>query len=189
MSSLATAITHKVRVINDLSFDVGNRGMKIGANADTDHGAVPRWLCAKALPKFLKEIVRLRKSFPTTRVLMSKTNVSDAFRNVRVNPYSLAQKLCYLVRDLKVTDFRLTLGWSGSPGFWGILVAAAGSAHCNTTKESARLLGERKESDGTCKGGGGVGGEGKPLVRYPRKPKSDRILEEENPIPFLPQCI
>ena len=42
---------------------------------------------------------------------MSKADVSDAFRNVRIGP------------DLVVIDFRLTFGWSGSPGFWGVMLS------------------------------------------------------------------
>ena len=143
VSPLATVVTHKVRVINDLSFEVANRAKKGGANGDTDPDAVPRCLCAEALPKFLAEIVRLRQKYPEKRILLSKTDVSDAFRNVRVDP-DQAHNFCYTVGDLIVIDFRLTFGWSGSPGFWGVLAAAAEHAHCNTTLESARLLDEGK---------------------------------------------
>ena len=55
---------------------------------------------------------------------MSKADVSDAFRNVRVDP-DKAHKFCYTVGELVVIDFRLTFGWSGLPGFWGVMSAAA----------------------------------------------------------------
>ena len=33
---------------------------------------------------------------------------------------------CFAVGELVVIDFRLTFGWSGSPGFWGVMSAAVG---------------------------------------------------------------
>ena len=55
---------------------------------------------------------------------MSKADVSGAFQNVRVDP-DKAHKFCYTVGELVVIDFRLTFRWSGSPGFWGVMSAAA----------------------------------------------------------------
>ena len=71
---------------------------------------------------------------------MSKANVSDAFRNVRVNPNE-GHNFCYTVREFVVIDFRLKFGWSGSPEFWGVMPAAAKHAHCNTIK-TVQLLNE-----------------------------------------------
>ena len=93
-------------------------------------------MCAEALPKFLTELVSLRKTYPEQRVLIPKADVSDAFRNVRVDPDE-AHNFCYTVRELVVIDFRLTFGWSGSLGFWGVMSAAAENAHCNTTITTA----------------------------------------------------
>ena len=42
-------------------------------------------------------------------------------------------------------DFRLTFRWSGSPGFWGVISAAAEHAHFNTTLDSTQLLDEGKQ--------------------------------------------
>ena len=58
---------------------------------------------------------------------MSKADVSDAFRNVRVDPDE-DHNFCYTVGELVVIDFCLTFGWSGWPGFWGIMTAAAEQA-------------------------------------------------------------
>ena len=49
---------------------------------------------------------------------------------------------CYTVGELVVINFRLTFGWSGSPGFWGVMPAAAAHAHCNTTIDIVQLLDE-----------------------------------------------
>ena len=48
--------------------------------------------------------------------MMSKADVSDAFRNVRVDPDKTVN-FCYTVGELVVIDFRLTFGWSVSLGF------------------------------------------------------------------------
>ena len=63
-----------------------------------------------------RQLVTLRKKLPVKRILMSKADASDAFRNVRVDPDE-ARNFCYTVGELVVIDFRLTFGWSGSPGF------------------------------------------------------------------------
>ena len=62
VSPFATVVTHKVRIINDWSFDAQSREKKGGLNKDTDPGTVPQCLCALALPTFLDELVSLRKS-------------------------------------------------------------------------------------------------------------------------------
>ena len=89
---------------------------------------MPQCLCAEALPKFLEELVSQRKKYPTKRILMSKTDASDAFRNVRIDPDE-AHNFCYTVEELVAIDFRLTFGWSGSPVFWGVMSAASEHAH------------------------------------------------------------
>ena len=66
---------------------------------------------------------------------MARADVSDAFWNVFVDPHK-AQNICRAVGDLVVTDFRLMCRWSGPPGFWGVMSAAAAHAHCNTTLDS-----------------------------------------------------
>ena len=73
---------------------------------------------------------------------MGKADVSDAFRNVRVDP-DKANNFCYTVGEVRVIDFRLTFGWSASPGFEGVMSAAAEHAHCNTVIHTAQLLNER----------------------------------------------
>ena len=124
VSPLGAVVTHKVRIINDFSFETHSKRKKGGLNADTDPDTVPQCLCAEALPKFLTELVKLRRKYPDQRILMSKADVSGAFQNVRVDP-DKAHKFCYTVGELVVIDFRLTFRWSGSPGFWGVMSAAA----------------------------------------------------------------
>ena len=112
VSLLGAVVTHQVQNINDFSFGVRNRVKQGGLDGDIDPDIVPPCLYATALPKFLEELVSPRKKYPAERILMSKADVSDAFRNVRVDP-DQAHNFCYIVGDL-VIDFRLTFGWSGS---------------------------------------------------------------------------
>ena len=144
VSPLADVMTHKVQKINYISFDAQSRKKNGGLNEDTDPDTVLQCLCAEALPKFLDELVTLSKKFPEKRTLTSKVDVSDALRNVRVDP-DKAHNFCYTVGDLAVIDFRLTFGWSASPGLWGVKSAAAAHAHSNTTIDSALLLDEGKK--------------------------------------------
>ena len=72
---------------------------------------------------------------------MSKVDVSDAFRNVRVDP-DQAHDFCHTVGDLVGIDVRLTFGWSASPGYLGVMAAAAEHARCRTSLDSVQLLSE-----------------------------------------------
>lgn len=84
MSPLGAVVTHRVR-INDFAFESKeNKGRLNAKNKDPD--TVPRCLCAEALPKSLTALAILRKIYPNERILMGKVDVSDAFRNVRVDP-------------------------------------------------------------------------------------------------------
>ena len=74
---------------------------------------------------------------------MSKADVGDTFRNVRLDP-DKAHSFCYIVGEVVELDFRLVFGCSGSPGFWGVMPATAEHAHCNTTINSFKLLDEGK---------------------------------------------
>ena len=58
------------------------------------------------------------KEFSAKRILMSKSDVSDAFRNVRIDPDE-AHNFCYTEGELVVIDFRLTFGWSAPPPDFG----------------------------------------------------------------------
>ena len=87
---------------------------------------------------------------------MSMADVSDAFRNTRVDP-DKAHNFCYTVGELVVIDFRLPVGWSGSLGFWGVISAAVEHAHCNTTIKFNPAFRRRKIKNGPRKGGRSLG--------------------------------
>ena len=103
--------------------------------------SVPPSLCAEALPEFLTELVSLRAENPKLRLLMATTDVNDAYRNVRIDP-NQAHNFCYTVGDLVVIDFRLTFGWTGSPGNIGVMASAAEHSHRNTDLSNVQLLPE-----------------------------------------------
>ena len=134
-------VTRKVRIINDYSFDPSTaRGGKGGLNRDTVSEEVPSCLFGEALLALLNVLTDLRIRFPNRRTLLAKADVTEAFRNVRVAP-DQAQFFCYMVDDVLVADFRLTLGWASSPGHWGVMSEAAAHSRRNTTTvESAEIL-------------------------------------------------
>ena len=71
VSPLGAVVTHKVRIMNDFSFETQSTKKKGGLNEDTDPDTVPQCLCADALPTFLTELVSLRRNYPDQRILMS----------------------------------------------------------------------------------------------------------------------
>ena len=80
-------MTHKVRIINDYSFDPSTaRGEKGGLNRDTVSDEVPPCLCGEALPTLLNLLTDLRIRFTNRRILLAQADVTGAFRNVRVAP-------------------------------------------------------------------------------------------------------
>ena len=90
-------VTHKVRIINDLSFEMRHRNKKGGLSRDTDLDSVSPCLCARQpFQTFLTEIVSLRQKYLVERILMNKADVSDGFRNVRVDP-DQAHNFCYSI--------------------------------------------------------------------------------------------
>ena len=117
--------------------------MQGGLHRDTLTDEVPRCLCGKALPRFLAEITSLRVKCPDKRILMSKADVSDAFRGIRIAP-DQAQNFCCVLGDVLVADLRLTFGRSGMvAGVWGLMSSAAENAHYNTSLTDAVVLPER----------------------------------------------
>ena len=86
-----------------------------------------------------RQLATLRKKIREP-ILMSEADVSDASRNASRPGQS--PQFCYTVGELVLVDFRLTFGWSGSPGFWVVISAAAAHGHRNTTIGSAQLSDE-----------------------------------------------
>ena len=72
---------------------------------------------------------------------MATTDVNEAYRNVKIGP-NQAHNFCYTVGDLVFIDFRLTFGWTGSPGNFEVMASAVEDSYCNTDLSSVRLLPE-----------------------------------------------
>ena len=99
VAPMAAVVTNKVHIMNDFSFDPRTaRGVQGGLNRDTLTDEVPQRLCGKALPNFLAELTSLRVKYPYKRTLMSKADVSDAFRNVRIASDPSAKLVLYFGR-------------------------------------------------------------------------------------------
>ena len=102
VAPLGAVVTHKVRIINDHSFDVqaarGEKG-RLTKGAHTEEA--PKGLCGQALPTLLQALTDLRIIFSQKRILLAKADAMDAFRNVRVTPQQ-AQNFCYMVDDVLV---------------------------------------------------------------------------------------
>ena len=127
MSPLGAVVTYTVRIINDYFEAQKQRDERwtecrhrLGQRA-----AVP---VRRSVAEILRGTSQPEKKHLTKRILMSKADVSDAFRNVRTDPDE-AHNFCYTVEELVAIDFRLTFGWSGSPVFWGVMSAASEHAH------------------------------------------------------------
>ena len=137
VASLGAVVTHKVRIINDYSFDPSTaRGEKGGLNRDTVSEEVPPCLRGEILPTLLNVLTDLRIRLPSLPILLAKADVTDAFRNVRVAP-DQAQFCFYMADDVLVADFCLTFCWAGSPSHWRVMSEAAAHSHRNTTVETA----------------------------------------------------
>ena len=104
---------------------------------------MPLCLCGEALPALLNVLTDLRIRFPNRCILLAKADVTEAFKNTRVAP-DQAQFFCYMKDDVLVADFRLTFGWAGSLGHWGVMSEAAAHSQRNTTVESAEIMSEGK---------------------------------------------
>ena len=60
---------------------------------------------------------------------------------MRIDP-NQAHNFCYTLGDLVVIDFRLTFGWTSSPGNFGVMASVAKHSHCNTDLSNVQLLSE-----------------------------------------------
>lgn len=89
VSPLGAVISpEELRVIHDLTFDLSEENRRGGVDARIPVDDSLPCLCPQALPTLLRELVKLRRRYPKRRILLSKRNSHDAFRNMRINPYN-----------------------------------------------------------------------------------------------------
>lgn len=98
----------------------------------------------KHFPNSYTEMTALRVKFPDKRLIRSKADMSDAFRNVRTSS-AHASKFCPVLEDVAAANLRFTCGWAASPGFWRVMSSAAAQSHCNTSVYDAKILSEGEE--------------------------------------------
>lgn len=94
--------------------------------------------CTEALPALFYELVRQRAEWPDKQILLTTTDAHNAYCNVRFAA-NHTQKICFVVGDALVADFRLTFGRAGSTGYWGLIASALEHAHCKINVENAKL--------------------------------------------------
>ena len=128
-----TVSPSKIRIIHDLTFETSAPGV----NADTDFSSAPPCKLGHVLRGIIWRILHLRRpSVTPTRILLSKMDVKDAFRQIPVE-WAHCPLFGYAFRDLVVVDRRLQFGWRNSPGFWCLFSAALEHAHVHTTFRNA----------------------------------------------------
>ena len=90
----------------------------------------------------------LRRRFgPRTRIVLSKMDVTEAFRQVRVQ-WTGAPVFGYVFRDFVVADRRLQFGWRSSPGFFCLFSAALEHAHRHTSYGDAVVMAQGRAATG-----------------------------------------
>lgn len=84
----------------------------------------------------LLRVLYLRQEHgPGTRIVLSRIDVKDAFRQIPVDPEG-APAFGYRVGNYAVVDLRLQFGWRSSPGFWGLFSAALEHAPITTFQQA-----------------------------------------------------
>ena len=125
------ASTSRTRIIHDLTF--ASSPSCHGVNADTDFATAPPCRRGHVLRDVVRRIAYLRRKVGVSaRILLSKMDVKDAFRQVAVE-WERSPTFGYVFRDLVVVDRRLQFGWRSSPGFWCLFASALEHSHVNTS--------------------------------------------------------
>ena len=90
------------------------------------------------LRNIIGRILYLRRRFgPRARIVLSKIDVTEAFRQVSVQ-WAGAPVFAYVFRELVVADRTLQFGWS--PGFFCLFSAALEHAHRHTSYDDAVVM-------------------------------------------------
>ena len=99
-----------------MTFSVSPRANSV--NTDTDFEQDPPVELGGVLRDVTWRILYLRRRFgPGARIVLSKIDVSEAFRQVSVQ-WAVAPVFGYSFRGWVVTDRRLQFGWRSSPRFF-----------------------------------------------------------------------
>ena len=121
-------------------------------NDDTDFAQPPPVELGRVLRNIIGRILYLRRRFgPRARIVLSKIDVTEAFRQVSVQ-WAGAGVFGYVFRELVVADRRLQFGWRSSPGFFCLFSAALEHAHRHTSYDDAVVMAQGRNRDGACLG-------------------------------------
>ena len=106
----------KTRIIHDLTFSSSQYARSV--NADTDFAQAPPVELGRVLRNTIGRTLYLRRRVgPRARIVLSKIDVTEAFRQVSVQGAG-APVFGYDFRELVVADRRFQCGWRSSPGFF-----------------------------------------------------------------------
>ena len=147
LSPLAVVVSpSKTRIIHDLTFSSSQYARSV--NADTDFAQAPPVELGRVLRNIIGRILFLRRRFgPRARIVLSKMDVTEAFRQVRVQ-WAGAPVFGYAFRDFVVADRRLQFGWRSSPGFFCLFSAALEHAHRHTSYGDAVVMAQGRAATG-----------------------------------------
>ena len=120
----------KTRIIHDLSFSLQQSASSV--NADTDFESAPPVKLGHVLRQFIGRILFLRRRWPKARIVLSKMDVAEAFRQVAVS-WERNTVFGYSFLDWVVIDRRLLFGWTNSPGYFCLCSDALNHAHTHTS--------------------------------------------------------
>lgn len=136
LSPLGVAVSPtKTRIIHDLTF-IGSPGAS-SVNANTNFESAPKLRLGRVLRNIVWRILFLRQKFgPQARIVISKMDVAEAFRQVAVC-WAGAPVFGYVFRDWVVVDRRLQFGWRNSPGFFCLFSSALQHSHSETSPRDA----------------------------------------------------
>lgn len=77
--------------------------------------------------------MHLRQRFgPSARIVLSKADLKNAYRQVSIDP-AQAANFGHVFHDLAVGDLRLEFGVFNSPGFRGLVAASIENSHKELT--------------------------------------------------------
>ena len=107
----------KFRLTQDLSFSTDRKSTPKAINARVDMSAYVEMVYGWCLPRIINFIVALRSQNPTTLILISKYDYSDAYRRIAHSASAAAQTIA-INGETAFLSLRLTFGGSPNPPTW-----------------------------------------------------------------------
>ncbi len=108
----------KFRLTQDLSFSTDGSVDPTSINARVDMSAYVEMIYGWCLPRIIHYIVSLRARYLCLRILISKYNYSDAYRQIAHIAEAAAQTIAVNGATAYLSLIRLTFGGSPSPPTW-----------------------------------------------------------------------